>query len=303
MYGDCEEDQYNKIEELKDRVKNTEEVALQCTEPEVRGRYAKCWRRSSTERIHRGGTNDYNTTLRNTKTLIEKQKLKNAIINMRSTRDSKLLIAMEKDNTELNKVYNALKGNKEFKENDIRRVGDRDFKTLIIRGMDASKRARKRPLAIKPKTSCGNRQAGTLNINKTDAELLLKIGKIEIGCNRCTIEERLHIKRCNKCWGLQTRRIRVYRENRKNNCYKCGGQGHLAKNCGESETCPLCGVQGHRAGAGACREFRRALSYHRNLSRAKDRTISQENKETDDSKTSKEQTVIKTPSRKPSQIL
>lgn len=106
----------------------------------------------------------------------------------------------------------------------------------------------------------GGTQAVTITINQKGAEQLNKHELIKVRLLRCSIQKRINLKRCFKCWSYEHEINKCDRPDRSNHCRKCGRVGHKSENCKEDETCLLCNETGHISGSGKCKAFKKALS-------------------------------------------
>ncbi|KAJ8967957.1 hypothetical protein NQ317_003547 [Molorchus minor] len=106
----------------------------------------------------------------------------------------------------------------------------------------------------------GGNQAATVRLKANHAVELLNKGTVRIGLNQCPINEFVKVVQCYRCLKYGHRRDECREATgRAAECLRCGGNGHKAKECERAEHCVLCQKDGHRAGAGKCPEFRKAL--------------------------------------------
>lgn len=115
----------------------------------------------------------------------------------------------------------------------------------------------------------GNK-AVTVKIKEEFADTLIGRGKLRIGLNLCVVAERVDVIQCYKCWKYGHRRGECKQaEDLGERCRNCGQDGHKSVDCKMEGFCLSCKTKGHRAGAGKCPEFRKALSRARLLARKK----------------------------------
>ncbi|XP_030761192.1 uncharacterized protein LOC115886245 [Sitophilus oryzae] len=189
---------------------------------------------------------------------------------------------MKKNKEKVDEVERALKENKDNKGNHIRKYMGEKMETLFIRGIDAvtSKEevisALKKEIAdldmteyklgdLRPMSN--DTQAITLNIIQRNANLLLNKGYINIGYVRCSIEKKINVMKCRKCWEYGHDHTQCSGPNRLGKCFKCGEDGHTIKDCKNNDHCPLCQTEGHMAGSGKCKLFKTQLSRARRIER------------------------------------
>ncbi|KAH1028575.1 hypothetical protein HUJ05_001920 [Dendroctonus ponderosae] len=94
-------------------------------------------------------------------------------------------------------------------------------------------------------------------------ELLLAEQQQQAGLVQCTLEKRIMVERCIKCWSYEHSTANCNGSDRRGTCFICSKEGHVAKECKNKPQCPLCKKTGHKAGTGNCESFRRALSVSR----------------------------------------
>ena len=104
-----------------------------------------------------------------------------------------------------------------------------------------------------------NTQAVTVTLPRSKARQMVQQGQLRVGPTCCTIEKRLEIKKCQKCWGFDHSARECKGPDRSKLCWSCGKEGHLGKSCKEKNNyCVLC-KEDHALGSGRCTAFRSAL--------------------------------------------
>ncbi|KAL1487653.1 hypothetical protein ABEB36_015697 [Hypothenemus hampei] len=295
IYNGNEEELYNKMGKLKKLTNETEWIAVSCGE-----NYDGIKLRKITEAIFHGSDTqvmDYATNKKGKTTYKQKErntyaieddgqgqsfsevlkKIKenvsktnsNNIKGIRSTKENKLLITLEKDKQKMEDV-----------QNDILKIkGSRGLQkyAVHIRGMDklctvdeVREALEELVPGIGPHLKLSelrpfrnDRQAITVNTDKTHIDKITIHNELRIGFNTCYIEREHFVVKCRKCWASGHVERECRGQDRRDRCYKCGEKGHNAKQCSGVEKCPLCLEEGHRAGSGRCRDFRRNLSMAR----------------------------------------
>ncbi|CAH1107390.1 unnamed protein product [Psylliodes chrysocephalus] len=107
----------------------------------------------------------------------------------------------------------------------------------------------------------GDSQTATLATSENAARKIKSAGgQIRIGWIQCSIEERVDVKRCYKCWEAGHVAANCSGPDRKNACLNRGAADHRAKECKSEKHCPLCEEAGHRADTSKCPKFREALN-------------------------------------------
>jgi hypothetical protein len=101
--------------------------------------------------------------------------------------------------------------------------------------------------------------AVTLVINEEDAQKIIKDGWIRVGIARCSVEERIRLYQCYRCWKYDRVGAKCTEGDKRNLCRKCGEEGHRENGCKNEEYCIQCNRPGHKVGSGKCVVFRRAL--------------------------------------------
>ncbi len=157
----------------------------------------------------------YNMTVANIKRVLTTNEAKKAITGVRSTRDGKVLITLDKDNGALEDISGAISSMSE--EVKVRKLGTSlgETETIHIRGMDAV--TMKEEVIASLETKLGrqhgvdfrlselrpniqNTQAVTLVVKKEDARKILNDGRLRVGIVSCPVEKNIPMKRCYRCW-------------------------------------------------------------------------------------------------------
>lgn len=225
------------------------------------------------------GERSFKDSVINIRKALGDEDIRKSIKSIRSTKDGKVLITTDKDQDVIEKAQEAIRA-MPGERMEVRKVGD-DTETLYIRGMDIStekeeiKEAIERTLEetnIDIQTSelrpmRNNTQAITVTISKRKAETLLKKGPLKIGLTRCRVERKVNVDRCFRCWDYNHTAKECKGPDRSKCCFKCGKGEHDYKTCKENEACPLCKVEGHKAGTGRCKAFMAAISLVRKADR------------------------------------
>ncbi|KAJ8910377.1 hypothetical protein NQ315_012824 [Exocentrus adspersus] len=103
-------------------------------------------------------------------------------------------------------------------------------------------------------------QALTAVLKREAAELLIKKGKIRVGLNICSVQEKVEVPKCYRCWSYKHLSKDCKGEaDLSKACRKCGALDHLAKECQNEVFCISCKTAGHPAGGRNCPEFKVAL--------------------------------------------
>lgn len=221
----------------------------------------------------------YRETLKNIRRGLKDLPAADAIQGIRSTKDGKMLITVQKSEEKCKQLTEAL-GKIEGNIN-CNVLGKRRGKEILhIRGMDAetSKEEVTRALTetlgdeTKDTTHIGElrpsqneTQAITVTVEEGTYEKLLKKGKtkLKIGLANCKIEKRIQLTQCHKCWDYNHKSQNCEGPDRSKMCYKCGQEGHISKTCQNNPYCTLCCEDGHAPGSGKCQIFRKALLLER----------------------------------------
>ncbi|CAH1107100.1 unnamed protein product [Psylliodes chrysocephalus] len=216
------------------------------------------------------GGKSYKEILGKVKAIVGTNQSAKAIRSLRSTKDGKLLLTLEKDQQALNNLQNALKDSTMGLK--TKRLGRAQLTAIHIRGMEAdtttdiknavievtgtwdeeNKLSELRPLS-------NDTLAATLTIKPGHADKILEEGTLRIGLVKCRIEKRLNITKCQRCWSHEHYSDKCTGPDRSKNCYRCGLSDHNFKECNNDEACLLCNEKGHRVGTMKCPEFKTAL--------------------------------------------
>lgn len=207
----------------------------------------------------------------------------NIIKTVSTTKDGNLLIRTETNEGAINNLKQAigktLKGDSKVKIN----IRDNMSKDIIhIRGMDLTSDRSEVLAAIENITgelrddqyrlsdlrpNANGTQAVTLSINTDLGENLLSHGTLKIGLVRCSVEKRIEVRKCPKCWSFEHSIENCEEQDRANKCFNCGGENHKAKDCQNPEFCINCKVGGHSCRSGKCPAFKEALHIARKAQR------------------------------------
>lgn len=232
----------------------------------------------------------YNDTLKKVKESIKADGVGDDVIGIRSTRDGKrIVVSTAKNLVKLNKVHEAIKKDPTNLKTTKKVDGDIRLVPLHVRGMDGvvtKEELRegveaqiglledKRYKIGELRPNANRTQAVTISLEEPDARKLLEAGKIKIGYSWCTVEKRIDVQRCNKCWNYNhISRECKNTEDLSNACYRCGSTEHRWKDCKGPEYCPLCKAD-HKAGTGKCQYFKKALATMRRGARGQNQPTS-----------------------------
>lgn len=106
----------------------------------------------------------------------------------------------------------------------------------------------------------GKRGTAIVIVKETNAEKLLKLKRIDLGWERCRVEEKVTLDKCYKCQEFGHKLSQCKKEAVKRKCLKCGDEGHITSKCEATEMkCYICGEmgeKGHRADSMKCKVYR-----------------------------------------------
>lgn len=223
---------------------------------------------------------EFRETLKDVRNVFRGLSASKAIHRIRSTKDGKMLITIDKSEEVCKSLSEAMDNyNKNLKFNILR--GKSKEETLHIRGMDAETTKEEVVVALKEifgKEDEQRIQVGDLrpNVNDTQAVTVRveegtssKLGgnKMRIGQANCQITIRIELLQCNRCWEYEHKMEDCKGPNQKDAYYKCGESGHAVKSCQNESFCVLCKEKDHSAGSGRCKFFREALAREKKKSR------------------------------------
>lgn len=188
---------------------------------------------------------------------------------LRSTREGKLLIVMDKNEDALARVAKLLDG----RNIGGRPVGHRErMETVHLRGLDGLATREEVLSALEEavgaddgtrvgqlRPNSQNTQAVTVTMAKRLADQLLETGHLRVGPSRCQAIKRLEVRKCSRCWNFDHTSSCCKGPDRTRNCRNCGQPGHLAKDCKGVRSCVLC-KEDHVIGSGLCKAFKSALN-------------------------------------------
>lgn len=231
------------------------------------------------------GEKIYKEVLSRVKNIVGKNSSVKATRELRSTKDGKLLLTIEKDQTALKNLHNALAESTTGLK--TRRIGMEKSTALHLRGMEADTTLEDIKLSITEiigkweeenkiselRPLNNDTLAATITLSANDAEKVLKEGPIRIGLVKCKVEKRLNIRRCQRCWSHDHYSDACNGPDRSKNCFKCGQSDHSSKDCKKEEACPLCTTSGHKMGTMKCPKFKFALKNGRLEERNKNSTV------------------------------
>lgn len=110
-------------------------------------------------------------------------------------------------------------------------------------------------------------QIATVQVNKNNANLLLKAGRIKIGWVYCRVRERVTVIRCYKCLDFGHTIKECKGPDRSHLCINCHQPGHKAKECEGHHYCLTCKSDTHRPDTTKCPRFRELLKQQRKVVR------------------------------------
>lgn len=201
------------------------------------------------------------------------------IKSIRSTREGKVLIVLEKDDdakenikTKIQNISNSIivkdASNKKNSKNQTIHIrglcegtNKIDIETAIKEAIEPNEET-----YIKigdPRPNRDRTLAVTATVDQRTSDKIIESRYLRVGLVKCSVEKRIDLKRCFKCWAFDHEAAQCDGTDRKDLCFKCGQKGHASKTCENEEYCPICAVQGHKTGGGRCKAFKKALSLAR----------------------------------------
>jgi len=237
--------------------------------------------------------NDIKATIEGIKTGLKDNKSRESIRTIRTNKEGKLIIAMDTSKEALREIGEDIE--RIMGKENVRMIGDRkEMTTIFIRGIDPTATKEDVKSAIQEKITemkdedikigelrpyAMHAQATTVRINTGYAQNLLSNPDIRIGLVRCKIEEKIKLDRCSRCWSYENHSMEKCKgPDRRQKCFRCGKDGHLAKDCkDQTEECLVCQEKGHIMGSGKCTAFKSALNAARTKVRKETRPYSRQN--------------------------
>lgn len=217
------------------------------------------------------GNKSYKDVLGKVKSLVGANQSAKAIRSLKSTKDGKLLLTIDKDKDALNNLHQAL--NEGTTGLRTRRLGMDKHIAIHVRGMEADVTVEDIKTAVTEITGTwepenklselrplGNDTlAATITVKSNQADKILEEGSIRVGLVKCRVEKRLNVRRCQRCWSYDHYSDACNGPDRSKNCFKCGQTDHSSKECKNEEACLLCSTSGHKMGTMKCPKFKFAL--------------------------------------------
>ncbi|XP_074035194.1 uncharacterized protein [Leptinotarsa decemlineata] len=241
------------------------------------------------------GAKTYKEVLENIKTVMNGRGAVQSIREIKSTKDGRTLMTLDKDRGALKEIKNALAEEGTMK---VTTLGEeKHLESIHVRGMlwDTSKEDIRKAIErcvgkweegwgiSETRPLEGDTLAVTVRVPKKEAEELVNKEYIRIGLARCRTEKRHKVEYCKRCWSYEHPTDGCNQQNRAGNCYKCGKEGHKAAECENPTYCTACNIEGHKQGSRGCHAFRTALKktrQHYNRGRAmKERREGKQNEE------------------------
>nr|XP_022907672.1 uncharacterized protein LOC111419136 [Onthophagus taurus] len=215
----------------------------------------------------------YEETVEGIRSRLEEKREAEIIEEIRSTRDGKVLITTQKEEKAARELQNVLRnekgqtvtgrgmGRREGANTVINikglmiTTGQGEIKQAIIGKTGEIDEANFKMSSLRP--YAGSMMAVTVELKTECAQILIREKKIRVGLAMCRVEERKRATRCWRCWSTGHLARDCNGPDRTNCCYNCGEEGHQLKECKNPPNCPKCGAEGHRAGSGGCKTYRR----------------------------------------------
>ncbi|CAH0563000.1 unnamed protein product [Brassicogethes aeneus] len=302
-HNGTEEDLWNNLLKIKEETKDDSEVAvhtLKSVRTEALRRMIECifHGRNTRFEIYRqkedskGGEGKsltyalvlenagktYEDTMKEVKEAVGSNPAKNIIRNIRSTREGKMIITMDRDKGAMEELQKAIKLKTEMR---VRAPGQK--RKEIIRGIEGTAGKDEVETAIKDtvkslgdkewnlselRPSYGNNQTATVTADREVIKALADAGHIRVGMVRCEVVKRVELTRCYKCWAYDHRAADCKGPDRSKLCHKCGREGHKIRDCPNKEACLLCSKE-HQTGSSKCPAFNKAIRSAREAEKIK----------------------------------
>lgn len=208
----------------------------------------------------------YADLLREVKGKVDAKDVKDAVRDLKKTRNGDLLITLKKEEDAI-KLQEII--TKKLNNQDIRQAG-KLYTTVYINDLDAVisreeiKEAIGREVGMEGfeikalKEVYGGRQVATVIMEDNKAQKLLEIGTIKVSWSSCRVREKVVFEKCFKCWRYGHRAQNCRGPDREDRCKKCGGYGHKMPDCkSDTEYCWTCENEGHRDFQ--CPKYKKAL--------------------------------------------
>ena len=106
---------------------------------------------------------------------------------------------------------------------------------------------------------CGEGKAIDIKLSSDDADRIVRVRKIVVGCGWGIVTEKYKITKCFKCWSPAHIAKNCTFEDRRNMCFNCGSKNHKIKECNNKTWCGVCNLEGHRAGTMKCKIYCKEL--------------------------------------------
>jgi hypothetical protein len=171
-------------------------------------------RNKNTVLIVNEGNTEYSQLLKNIKDGVIKQGSQKPVKTQRKTKDGSLLIEVEKSEENVKCLEKIIEI--ETTNGKVKKLGPAGMVVLHIKRMDELTTEKDVEKALSEETgnklvehmtvgklrpSYGGTQAVTVRVRKELALQLLSKRSVKIGLNSCTIQERIDVEICYKCWG------------------------------------------------------------------------------------------------------